>query len=70
MPRQAFLQSDVERAIRAVVKRGLEVASVEIAPGGAIRVLTRSPVGGVPINDHGAVDWVSLAGEAQDHERA
>ncbi len=37
-----FKQADVERAIRAVTKRGLDVSSVEVAPDGTIRVLTKT----------------------------
>ena len=56
-----FRQSDVARAIRAVLAGGLEVQAVEIGRDGAIRVLTRRPAGDVAVNDD--EDWVSLAGQ-------
>jgi hypothetical protein len=40
MPKVAFKQSDVVRAIRAAQVAGLTVSGVEIAPDGTIRVLT------------------------------
>ena len=56
-----FRKSDVERAIRAVLAGGLEVQAVEIGRDGALRVLTRRPAPGLPVNDD--EDWVSLAGQ-------
>lgn len=64
----SFKQSDVERLVRAAKAADLIVEAVEIAVDGAIRVLTRRPAGGVPVNDD--ADWVTLAGETQDHRRA
>jgi len=63
-----FRQGDVERLVRAAVAGGLDVQAVEIGTDGAIRVLTRRPSPGVPVNDD--ADWVTLAGQAQDHRRA
>ena len=63
-----FRQKDVERLIRGVQARGLEVEAVEIAVDGALRILTRRPAPGVAVNDDD--DWTSLAGATQDHGRA
>lgn len=56
-----FRQTDVERAIRAVLAGGLEVQAVEIGRDGALRLLTRRPAPGVPVNDDD--DWVNRAGQ-------
>ena len=56
-----FRQCDLERAIRGVLALGLEVQAVEVGLDGAIRVLTRRPAPGVPVNDD--EDWVTHAGQ-------
>jgi len=66
--RPAFKQCDLDRVIRTMQARGLSVAAVEISVDGALRVLTGKPAPGVALNDDD--DWVSLAGQAQDHGRA
>jgi hypothetical protein len=56
-----FRQADLERAIRGAQAVGLDVRAVEIGRDGAIRVLTRRPMGDVAVNDDD--DWVTLAGQ-------
>ena len=68
MSRPTFKQRDVERAIRGAQAGGLTVEAVEISAEGSIRVLTRRPLPGVPLNDDD--DWVNLAGATKDHGRA
>lgn len=43
MPKVAFKQCDVARAIRAAKSAGLSVTGCEIDPAGTIRVLTGAP---------------------------
>jgi hypothetical protein len=60
-----FRQTDLERAVRGCRAAGLTVEAVEIAVDGSIRVLTRRPAPGVPVNDD--ENWIDHAGQAQDH---
>jgi hypothetical protein len=65
-----FRQSDVERLVRGAIKGGWPVGGFQIVvDGGRITLLpvTAREVA-MPVNDD--VDWVTLAGEAEDSGRA
>ncbi len=55
MPRVAFKQCDLERVLRAAQAVGYSHPSVDILPGGTIRLLTQAaavtPVGRSPWDD-------------------
>jgi hypothetical protein len=62
-----FRQSDVARAVRAVVSAGVEVARIEVDKEGRIIV-----VAGKPASDQGrgANEWDSVLGERDGTDKA
>jgi len=62
------LISQIDLLVERAKAHGLTVEAVEITVDGAVRVLTRRPAPGVPVNDDDS--WVDLAGQTQDHGRA
>lgn len=66
--RAAVRWTDIDKLVERAAACGLTVEAVEITVDGALRVLTRRPAPGVALNDDD--DWVTLAGQTQDHGRA
>lgn len=62
------LAAQIDMLIDRAMAAGLPVEGVEIGVDGCPRVLTRRPVQGVAVNDD--LDWVTLAGQANDYGRA
>jgi hypothetical protein len=63
MPKVAFKECDVTRALKAAEKAGLTVSGYEVTPEGVIRVLTGAAPApnAAPVDDYGA--WRKPRGE-------